>query len=123
MSLTRVAPEATEPPATPDISVIVIVYNDAERLPRAVRSVLDQSLCNIEVVIVDDCSRDTSYQVAQRLAADNPGRVRAFQLAANSGGCGAPRNRGVGAARGKYVMFLDSDDEWDEQLRGYHGLH
>ncbi|MEU3773305.1 CDP-glycerol glycerophosphotransferase family protein [Streptomyces sp. NPDC032472] len=94
----------------PDVSVVVIVYNDAERLPTAVRSVLDQTLHGVEVVIVDDCSKDRSYAVAQELEAAHPGRVRAFRLPENSGGCGAPRNHGIRQATGTYVMFLDSDD-------------
>ena len=97
--------------STPDVSVIVIVYNDADRLPRAVQSVLDQTLHNVEAVIVDDCSTDGSFGVAQRLEAEHPGRVRAFQLPENSKGCGEPRNRGIVEARGTYVMYLDSDDE------------
>ncbi|WP_405581488.1 CDP-glycerol glycerophosphotransferase family protein [Streptomyces sp. NBC_01190] len=98
---------------TPDISVVVIVYNDAARLPTAVRSVLDQSLRNVEVIIADDCSTDDSYQVAQRLQASDPSRVRAIRLPENSGGCGEPRNQGIKVARGRYVMFLDSDDILD----------
>ncbi|WP_329131954.1 bifunctional glycosyltransferase family 2 protein/CDP-glycerol:glycerophosphate glycerophosphotransferase [Streptomyces sp. NBC_01476] len=98
---------------TPDISVVVIVYNDAARLPTAVDSVLEQSLRNVEVVIADDCSTDASYEVAQRLAARHPGRVRAIRLPENSGGCGEPRNQGIKVARGRYVMFLDSDDILD----------
>ncbi|MET9698585.1 bifunctional glycosyltransferase family 2 protein/CDP-glycerol:glycerophosphate glycerophosphotransferase [Streptomyces sp. NPDC006529] len=94
----------------PDVSVVVIVYNDAERLPTAVRSVLNQTLNGVEVVIVDDCSKDGSFEVAQELEAAHPGRIRAFQLPENSGGCGAPRNHGIGQATGTYVMFLDSDD-------------
>jgi CDP-glycerol glycerophosphotransferase len=94
----------------PDISVVVIVYNDAERLPVAVRSVLDQTLHNVEVVIADDSSTDGSYGVATSLAVANADRVRAIQLPENSGGCGEPRNQGIVAARGRYVMFLDSDD-------------
>lgn len=93
----------------PDISVVVIVYNDERRLPDAVRSVLGQTLRNVEVVVADDCSTDGSFEVARRLAAESD-RVRALRLAENSGGCGEPRNRGVEAARGRYVMFLDSDD-------------
>ncbi|GGN52931.1 hypothetical protein GCM10011579_010450 [Streptomyces albiflavescens] len=96
--------------AAPAVSVVVIVYNDAARLPTAVRSVLDQTLRSVEVVVVDDRSTDGSYEVARRLAAEHPDRVRAFQLPENSGGCGAPRNHGVGQARGAYVLFLDSDD-------------
>ncbi|MBQ0848636.1 bifunctional glycosyltransferase family 2 protein/CDP-glycerol:glycerophosphate glycerophosphotransferase [Streptomyces sp. BH-SS-21] len=94
----------------PDISVVVIVYNDEARLDTAVRSVLEQTLRNVEVVIVDDRSTDRSYDVARGLAARHPGRVRAFRLDENSGGCGAPRNRGIAEARGTYVVFLDSDD-------------
>ncbi|WP_415952145.1 CDP-glycerol glycerophosphotransferase family protein [Streptomyces sp. KLOTTS4A1] len=94
----------------PDVSVVVIVHNDEARLPTAVRSVLGQTLRGVEAVIVDDCSTDGSYAVAQRLAAEHPGRVRAYRLPENSGGCGAPRNHGIGQARGAYLMFLDSDD-------------
>ncbi|WP_418361422.1 bifunctional glycosyltransferase/CDP-glycerol:glycerophosphate glycerophosphotransferase [Streptomyces gilvosporeus] len=94
----------------PDVSVVVIVYNDADRLTTAVQSVLDQTLRGIEVLIVDDCSTDGSFAVAQQLASAHPDRVRALQLPENSGGCGAPRNHGVEHADGTYVMFLDSDD-------------
>ncbi|MFI6769897.1 CDP-glycerol glycerophosphotransferase family protein [Streptomyces sp. NPDC050355] len=94
----------------PDVSVVVIVYNDADRLPTAVQSVLDQTLRDVEVVIVDDCSTDRSFEVAQHLAAAHPGRVRAFQLPENSGAGGEPRNAGIQHAAGRYVMFLDSDD-------------
>ncbi|MEU3525285.1 CDP-glycerol glycerophosphotransferase family protein [Streptomyces sp. NPDC038707] len=97
------------PDTTPDISVVVIVYNDAARLPTAVQSVLEQTLRNVEVVIADDCSTDGSYEVARQLAARSD-RVRAIRLPENSGGCGEPRNQGVAVARGRYVMFLDSDD-------------
>jgi CDP-glycerol glycerophosphotransferase len=90
--------------------VVVIVYNDEARLPTAVRSVLDQTLRSVEVVIVDDRSTDGSYDVARGLAAEYPDRVRAHRLPENSGGCGAPRNHGVRHARGDYLLFLDSDD-------------
>ncbi|GAA0347879.1 hypothetical protein GCM10010319_25590 [Streptomyces blastmyceticus] len=89
---------------------MVIAYNDAERLPRAVRSVLGQSLHALEVIIVDDCSTDDTSAAARELAAADR-RVRALRLPANSGGCGAPRNAGIDAARAPHVMFLDSDDE------------
>ncbi|MDI2131715.1 bifunctional glycosyltransferase/CDP-glycerol:glycerophosphate glycerophosphotransferase [Yinghuangia seranimata] len=99
--------------ATPDVTVVVVVYNDAERLPTAVRSVLDQTLDSVEVLIVDDHSPDDSYAVARRLAEAHPGRVRALQLPENSGSGGGPRNAGIEAARGRYLMFLDSDDRLD----------
>ncbi|MCM2575766.1 bifunctional glycosyltransferase/CDP-glycerol:glycerophosphate glycerophosphotransferase [Streptomyces meridianus] len=99
------------PAAGPDVSVVVIAYNDAARLPTAVRSVLEQTLHGVEAVVVDDCSTDGTYETARALAAEHPGRVRVFRLPENSGGCGAPRNRGIAEARGSFVMFLDSDDE------------
>ncbi|WP_406477109.1 CDP-glycerol glycerophosphotransferase family protein [Streptomyces sp. NBC_01615] len=107
-AVSKAVPAESE--AVPDVSVIVIVYNDAARLPTAVRSVLGQTLRSVEIVIVDDRSTDGSYEVARGLAAEHPDRVRAFQLPENSGGCGAPRNHGVRQARGDYVLFLDSDD-------------
>ncbi|WP_037968110.1 bifunctional glycosyltransferase/CDP-glycerol:glycerophosphate glycerophosphotransferase [Streptomyces sp. SS] len=94
----------------PDVSVVIIVYNDEERLPRAVRSVLDQTLNNLEVIIADDCSTDGTERVARSLEASDP-RVRYVRLEQNSGGCSAPRNRGIEVARAPHVMFLDSDDE------------
>ncbi|MFD0687374.1 bifunctional glycosyltransferase/CDP-glycerol:glycerophosphate glycerophosphotransferase [Actinomadura fibrosa] len=97
----------------PDASVVVIAYNDARRLPRAVGSVLAQSLGGVETVIVDDASTDGTGEVADRLAAAHPGRVRAVHLPSNSGGCGRPRNAGVERSDGRYVMFLDSDDVLD----------
>jgi CDP-glycerol glycerophosphotransferase len=97
----------------PDVSVVVIAYNDARRLPRAVASSLGQSLRGVETVIVDDASTDGTGDAADRLAAAHPGRVRAVHLPVNSGGCGRPRNTGVERSDGRYVMFLDSDDLLD----------
>ncbi|WP_433251751.1 bifunctional glycosyltransferase/CDP-glycerol:glycerophosphate glycerophosphotransferase [Streptosporangium sp. CA-135522] len=94
---------------SPDCSVVVITYNDAARLPRAVRSVLGQSLRNIEVVVSDDASTDDTERVVRELQREDS-RVRYLRGEVNSGGCGGPRNRGVAAARAPYVMFLDSDD-------------
>ncbi|HWG24899.1 bifunctional glycosyltransferase/CDP-glycerol:glycerophosphate glycerophosphotransferase [Actinospica sp.] len=104
-------PQQNEP-VTPDLTVVVIGYNDAARLPGAVRSVLNQTLHNLEVVVVDDHSSDDTPQVAARLAAEDP-RVRFVRLEENSGGCSKPRNTGIEHAHGRYVMFLDSDDTLD----------
>jgi CDP-glycerol glycerophosphotransferase len=98
--------------ATPDLTVVVIGYNDSARLPGAVRSVLNQTLHNLEVVVVDDHSSDDTPQVVAKLTAEDP-RVRFVRLEENSGGCSKPRNTGIEHARGRYVMFLDSDDTLD----------
>ena len=96
------------------LTVVVIVYNDQGRLARAVRSVQRQTLSDLEIVIVDDASTDGTPEVAQRLVAEDPARIRYHRLAVNSGGCSAPRNAGIELAAGRYVMFLDSDDELPE---------
>lgn len=102
-------PPAAIPTATPDVSVIVIVYNDAGHLARAVDSVRTQTLANLEIIVVNDASTDRTPLVAAALArADD--RVRPVHLPRNSGGCSRPRNVGLALAQAPYVMFLDSDD-------------
>ena len=95
---------------TPDVTVTVIVYNDAARLPRAVASLRAQTHSNIEIVISDDHSTDDTPSVARALAAQDH-RIHYLRLPENSGGCSAPRNRAIEIARAPYLMFLDSDDE------------
>lgn len=107
-------PTVTPRTRTPDVTITVIVHNDAERLPRAVASLLRQTHTNIEVIISDDHSTDDTPSVALRLAAQDP-RVRCLRLPENSGGCSAPRNRALEIARAPYLMFLDSDDELPEK--------
>ncbi|MFI8089916.1 glycosyltransferase family 2 protein [Streptomyces sp. NPDC086080] len=97
-------------PQAPDVTVTVIVHNDAERLPRAVESVRRQTHRALEIVISDDHSTDDTPRVARHLAAADP-RIRYLRLPENSGGCSAPRNRALEIARAPYLMFLDSDDE------------
>lgn len=97
---------------TPDVSVVVISYNDAARLPRAIRSVQRQTLRSLEIIVVDDASTDATADVVRRLAQDDP-RIRYERLVENSGGCSAPRNRGMDLATAPWVMFCDSDDEYE----------
>lgn len=95
----------------PDVTIVIVSYEDERRLPRAIRSALGQSLTSVEVIVVDDGSKDGSHAVAQDFAARYPGQVRAYQMPENTGSAGAPRNLGIEKARGTFVMFLDSDDE------------
>lgn len=98
--------------AAPDVSVVVISFNDADRLGRAVASVRRQTLRNLEIVVVDDASTDGTEALVRSLAAADP-RIRYERLPANSGGCSAPRNAGMDVARADWVMFCDSDDEYE----------
>ena len=93
----------------PLVSVVVIAYNDAQHLPAALRSAQQQTLRDIEIVVVDDGSTDATPQVIASAAAADP-RVRPMRLPDNSGGCSRPRNTGLDAVGGEYVLFLDSDD-------------
>ncbi|KOX00933.1 transferase [Streptomyces sp. NRRL B-1140] len=91
------------------VAVVVIGHDDAAHVTDAVRSALAQGLAVREVVAVDDCSQDGSAGLLERLAASEP-RLKVIRRRVNSGGCGTPRNTGLGAVTSPYVMFLDSDD-------------
>lgn len=91
------------------VSVVMPTYNRAAILPAAVKSVLRQTWTDVEVVIVDDGSRDaTRHVVEQLMAADD--RVRYFYQA--NGGVSAARNNALAHCRGAMIAFLDSDDAW-----------
>ncbi|MFE5869514.1 glycosyltransferase family 2 protein [Streptomyces roseifaciens] len=95
------------------VGVIVIGFNDAGHIRDAVRSALAQGPAVAEVIAVDDASTDGTAAILDELADGDP-RLRVIHRAANSGGCGTPRNDGVRAATAPYVMFLDSDDTLPE---------
>ncbi len=89
-------------------SVIIPTYNRASFITKAVDSILRQSFNDYEVVVVDDGSTDTTRQALQQY-----GKRITVVHQANSG-VSAARNRGIGNAKGKWIAFLDSDDEWKE---------
>ena len=84
------------------------VYNAGAYLAPAIESVLGQTLRDLELIIVDDVSTDGSLDVARGYAAKDS-RVRVMAME-NNGGPGIARNRGIDAARGEYLGFMDSDD-------------
>jgi len=79
-------------PSGPDVSIVLICFNDARRVGRAMRSLVNQTLRNIEIIVVDDASTDDTEQVVSA-AMETDSRIRYIRLAENSGGCSAPRNR------------------------------
>jgi glycosyltransferase involved in cell wall biosynthesis len=89
-------------------SVIIPTYNRASFITKAIDSILRQSFNDYEIVVVDDGSTDTTRQALQQY-----GKRITVVHQANSG-VGAARNRGIGNANGKWIAFLDSDDEWKE---------
>ena len=92
------------------VSIVMPAYNAAAFLERAIASVRTQTFVDWQLLVVDDCSTDSTWELVQRLAADDP-RIQPLRLPANAG-VAAARNAGIAAASGTLVAFLDSDDWW-----------
>src|SRR5689334_11061097 len=88
-------------------SIVIPVHNRERHIRRAVASALAQTFGDYELILVDDCSTDTSLAVMQGLAAPNVRVVTRDKR----GGVGGARNTGIAVARGDWIVFLDSDDE------------
>lgn len=94
----------------PLISVIVPVYNVEEYLPRCVDSILAQTYENLEIILVDDGTRDASDKICDDYARRDS-RIQVIHK--KNGGLSSARNAGLEIARGEYIAFVDSDD-WIE---------
>ncbi len=90
-------------------SVIIPTYNGAQHLERAVHSVLAQDFKDFEVIIVDDGSTDATPQLIEKLVGHAAGTVHSLHQ--DNSGPGTARNRGVEVCSGRYLLFLDDDDE------------
>src|SRR5689334_4499243 len=96
----------SEPDRLPTVSVIIPTYNAAAYASRAISSALMSRNVNCEVIVIDDQSTDNTWQVLE-------GFGDAIQkLAQTKGGAYQARNLGAQLARGKWLAFLDADDEW-----------
>lgn len=91
----------------PAVTVIVPCFNSAQYVRRCAESVLSQSLHNIELLLIDDGSKDDTPNILKQIAAEDT-RVSVF--AGPNCGPGTARNTGIDAARGEYIYFMDSDD-------------
>jgi len=94
----------------PLITVITPAYNCEKLLSESVESVKSQTYTNWELIVIDDHSTDNTRLIIKKFASDDD-RIKPIFLEAN-GGVANARNKGIAAARGKYVAFLDSDDLW-----------
>ena len=95
---------------TPLVSVILTVFNREKYLRRSIDSLLNQSLVNWELIAVDDGSEDSSFEILQWYASQNS---KIIVLKQKNMRLPLSRNRGIKAASGKYITFLDSDDEYE----------
>lgn len=95
----------------PRFSIIVPVYNVEKYLDECVQSVINQSFTDWELILVDDGSKDDSYKMCCEYA-KNDSRIKAFSQ--SNGGASKARNNGIENARGEYLLFLDSDDFYND---------
>lgn len=93
------------------LSIIVPVYNIIQYLPKCLDSILSQTLRDIEIICVDDCSTDSSFSILEEYKSKDD-RIKLLKLAKNYGQ-GYARNRGIEIAQGEYIGFVDGDDYID----------
>ncbi|NLZ74794.1 glycosyltransferase [Candidatus Falkowbacteria bacterium] len=92
----------------PKVSVIIITYNRADLLSRAINSVLFQDYQDFELLIIDDASTDNTSEIVR---AFNDNRIK-YYLNEKNLGIAKSRNKGISLAVGEYIAMLDSDDYW-----------
>jgi glycosyltransferase involved in cell wall biosynthesis len=92
------------------VSIVMPAYNREKYIGSAIDSVLAQTFADWELIVVDDGSRDGTRGIAERYAAEYPGRITV--IAQPNSGVVIARNTGIRASRGTYVAFIDSDDLW-----------
>lgn len=94
------------------VSVITPVYNVGKVIGKTIESMLAQGYDDLEIVLVDDCSKDNSAEVIAKYTAKYPNIV--YHKQEKNGGAAVARNTALKLAKGRYVAFLDSDDMWCE---------
>lgn len=99
----------------PSISIIVPVYNIEEYLPRCIESILRQTYTNLQLVLVDDGSKDRSGALCDEYAKKDS---RILVVHKENGGSSSARNRGIEVATGEYLGFVDSDDYVEPDMYG-----
>ena len=94
------------------VSIITPVYNSQDYLEETILSVLNQTYSNWELLLINDCSTDNSYEIIKKYL-EKDKRIKYLKNDKNSGPA-ITRNRGIKEAKGEYIAFLDSDDLWYE---------
>ena len=100
-----------------NVSVIIPVYNVRQYLPTCLASLQNQTMKEIEIILVDDGSTDGSAEICDQYATYDP---RFHVIHKENEGLSAARNDGLQMARADYVMFVDSDDWWSPVFVSFH---
>lgn len=98
----------------PEVSVIVPVYNVEKYLERCLNSLVNQTLQNIEIIIVNDGTKDNSEEIIKKFIEKYPQKI--VYLKKENGGLSDARNYGMPYAKGEYIAFLDSDDYVEKDI-------
>lgn len=96
----------------PKVSIIVALYNKQKEIKKCLQSLLKQSLKEIEIIVVNDCSTDKSLEVVKKI---KDKRIKVINNRKNKG-IGKTRNIGIAHAKGEYVGFVDADDYADKNM-------
>ena len=97
----------------PVVSVIMPAYNAEKYIEEAIKSVLNQTFSELELLVLDDCSTDGTFKLVSGIA-NKDSRIQLHKNEKNMG-VARTRNKGIDLARGKYIAFLDSDDIWHNE--------
>ena len=100
----------TPPRSICPVSVIIPMYNAEKYIADCLKSLLAQTLQNLEVIVVDDCSTDSSYAIVESYIPKFGGRLKLLHRKKNWDSCAIPRNQGFALSRGEYIFFMDADD-------------
>ncbi|SFD26322.1 glycosyltransferase family 2 protein [Clostridium uliginosum] len=92
------------------VSVIIPVYNSSKTIEKTIKSVLCQSYTCFEIIIIDDCSTDNSFEIIENLS-ESDSRIILYRNQKNLG-VAKTRNLGINMTKGEFISFLDSDDIW-----------
>ena len=95
------------------ISIIIPIYNKEKYIERCINSVINQTYSNLEIILVNDGSKDRSGEVCDEYKKKDS---RIVVIHKENGGCGSARNCGIDAATGEYIMFIDGDDYIENEM-------
>lgn len=93
------------------VSIVVPVYNSEKFINDTIKTIIDQTYENWELLLVDDCSADKSVKIIKEYQHKDK-RIKLFSNSKNSGAA-VSRNKGIEESRGRYIAFLDADDLWE----------